>query len=183
MCGFAVAFMSAFLPLGILAELVSIGTLFAFVIVCGAVLVMRRTNPNAERPFRAPLVPFVPIAGISICLLLLMFSLPAENWYRLIGWLIIGLMIYFGYGRRHGASWAKHNSPGTRPPDRRWAWGSSMIRDDLRVRPEDPAPDARDLAIMAARRWVSSCLFALTLASALVGLAGLGVLAAPHGRS
>ena len=100
LCGFAVAFMSAFLPLGILAELVSIGTLFAFVIVCGAVLIMRRTNPDAERPFRAPLVPFVPIAGIAICLLL-MFSLPVDNWYRLIGWLALGLVIYFSYGRRH----------------------------------------------------------------------------------
>ncbi len=102
LCGFAVAFMSAFLPLGILAELVSIGTLFAFVIVCGAVLVMRRTNPNAERPFRAPLVPFVPIAGIAICLLL-MFSLPWENWARLLIWLAIGLAIYFGYSRKHSA--------------------------------------------------------------------------------
>ena len=112
MCGFAVAFMSAFLPLGILAELVSIGTLFAFVIVCGAVLIMRRTNPNAERPFRAPLVPFVPIAGIAICLLL-MFSLPAENWYRLIGWLVIGLVIYFTYGRRHSILAARN--AGTTP--------------------------------------------------------------------
>lgn len=98
LCGFAVALMSSLLPLGILAELVSIGTLFAFAIVCGAVLVMRRTNPGAERPFRAPLVPFVPIAGIAICLLL-MFSLPWENWARLIGWLVLGLVIYFGYGR------------------------------------------------------------------------------------
>ena len=107
MCGFAVALMSSFLPLGILAELVSIGTLFAFVIVCGAVLVMRRTNPHAERPFRAPLVPFVPIAGIAICLLL-MFSLPVENWVRLIGWLALGLVIYFTYGRRHSIL-AAHN--------------------------------------------------------------------------
>ncbi len=112
MCGFAVALMSGFLPLGILAELVSIGTLFAFVIVCGAVLIMRRTNPDAERPFRAPLVPFVPIAGISICLLL-MFSLPAENWYRLLGWLAIGLVIYFSYGRKHSVL-AEHNA-GTNP--------------------------------------------------------------------
>ena len=78
----------------------SIGTLFAFVIVCGAVLVMRRTNPDAVRPFRAPFVPLVPILGILTCLLL-MFSLPAENWYRLIIWLLIGLVIYFLYGRRH----------------------------------------------------------------------------------
>jgi APA family basic amino acid/polyamine antiporter len=82
------------------AFLVNIGTLFAFVVVCAAVLIMRRTNPDAERPFRAPLVPFVPIAGILTCLLL-MFSLPAENWWRLIIWLLIGFCIYFFYGRHH----------------------------------------------------------------------------------
>src|SRR5438477_8793753 len=98
--GFFVAAMAGFLPLSILAEMTNIGTLFAFVIVCGAVIVMRRTNPNAERPFRAPFVPLVPILGILICLLL-MFSLPAENWYRLIIWLALGLIIYFAYGRRH----------------------------------------------------------------------------------
>lgn len=98
--GLFVAAMAGFIPLSILAEMTSIGTLFAFVIVCGAVLVMRRTNPNANRPFRAPLVPLIPILGILTCLLL-MFSLPAENWYRLIIWLLIGLAIYFLYGRRH----------------------------------------------------------------------------------
>jgi APA family basic amino acid/polyamine antiporter len=98
--GLFVAAMAGFIPLSILAEMTSIGTLFAFVIVCGAVIVMRRTNPNAKRPFRAPFVPLVPILGILTCLLL-MFSLPAENWYRLIIWLIIGLIIYFLYGRRH----------------------------------------------------------------------------------
>jgi APA family basic amino acid/polyamine antiporter len=98
--GLFVGAMAGFIPLSILAEMTSIGTLFAFVIVCGAVLVMRRTNPNANRPFRAPLVPLVPILGILTCLLL-MFSLPVENWYRLIIWLIIGLVIYFSYGRRH----------------------------------------------------------------------------------
>src|SRR2546430_520844 len=96
--GLFVATMAGLLPLGILAEMTSIGTLFAFVIVCGAVLVMRKTNPDAKRPFRAPLVPLVPILGILTCLLL-MFSLPAENWYRLIIWLVIGFNIYFGYGR------------------------------------------------------------------------------------
>jgi APA family basic amino acid/polyamine antiporter len=96
--GLFVASMAGFIPLSILAEMTSIGTLFAFVIVCGAVLVMRRTNPNANRPFRAPFVPLIPILGILTCLLL-MFSLPAENWYRLIIWLVIGFNIYFGYGR------------------------------------------------------------------------------------
>src|SRR5256884_709891 len=104
--GLFVASMAGFLPLSILAEMTSIGTLFAFVIACGAVLVMRRTNPDAKRPFRAPFVPLVPILGILTCLLL-MFSLPAENWYRLIIWLLIGLVIYFAYGRRHSVM-ARH---------------------------------------------------------------------------
>ena len=98
--GSIVALMAALLPLRVLAELVNIGTLFAFVIVCAAVLIMRRTNPDADRPFRAPLVPLTPILGIATCLLL-MFSLPGENWLRLVIWLALGLAIYFGYGRRH----------------------------------------------------------------------------------
>lgn len=98
--GLFVGTLAAFLPLRILAELVNIGTLLAFTIVCAAVLIMRVRHPEAERPFRAPFVPFVPIAGILMCLML-MFSLPAENWWRLIIWLAIGLFIYFGYGRHH----------------------------------------------------------------------------------
>jgi len=90
---------AALLPIDVLLTLVNIGTLFAFVIVCAAVLIMRRTHPDAERPFRAPLVPLVPILGIATCLVL-MFSLPAENWLRLAVWLLIGFAIYFGYGRR-----------------------------------------------------------------------------------
>src|ERR1043166_2070297 len=99
--GIFVAGMAGFIPLSILAEMTSIGTLFAFVIVCGAVMVMRRTNPDANRPFRAPLVPVVPILGIATCLLL-MFSLPYENWVRLIVWLAVGLVIYLAYVPRHG---------------------------------------------------------------------------------
>ena len=78
----------------------NIGTLFAFLIVCTAVPIMRRTQPNARRPFRVPLGPVFPILGILSCLLL-MFSLPVENWWRLIIWLGIGLAIYFFYGRKH----------------------------------------------------------------------------------
>jgi APA family basic amino acid/polyamine antiporter len=95
-----VALMGGFLPLRVLAELVNIGTLLAFVIVCLAVLVLRKTNPGAKRPFRVPLVPFVPICGILLCTLL-MFSLPAENWWRLFIWLALGLVIYYAYGRHH----------------------------------------------------------------------------------
>ena len=98
--GIFVATVAAFVPLKILAELVNIGTLLAFVMVCFAVLIMRRTNPKAHRPFRAPFVPATPILGICFCLLL-MFSLPSENWIRLIVWLAIGFVIYFLYGRQH----------------------------------------------------------------------------------
>jgi APA family basic amino acid/polyamine antiporter len=98
--GLFVGSLAAFLPINILSDLVNIGTLFAFVIVCLAVMIMRRTHPDAKRPFRAPLVPLVPILGILTCLLL-MFSLPPENWLRLLIWLLIGFLIYFGYGKGH----------------------------------------------------------------------------------
>ena len=98
--GVFVATLSGLLPIDALLHLTNIGTLLAFVIVCAAVLIMRRTHPDAERPFRVPFFPFVPIAGI-LCCLLLMFSLPVDNWWRLIVWLLIGFLIYFLYGRRH----------------------------------------------------------------------------------
>jgi basic amino acid/polyamine antiporter, APA family len=98
--GSVVGLMGALLPLRILAELVNIGTLLAFVIVCAAVLIMRSLHPEMERPFRCPLVPLVPLLGIAFCLLL-MFSLPTENWFRLIAWLLLGMVIYFGYGKHH----------------------------------------------------------------------------------
>jgi len=98
--GALVALAAGLLPIDALLLLTNIGTLFAFVIVCGAVLVMCRTNPNAERPFRCPMVPIVPILGIVLCLTM-MFSLPVDNWWRLIIWLGIGLVVYFLYGIRH----------------------------------------------------------------------------------
>src|ERR1700674_3421612 len=98
--GAFVAALSAFLPIDLLLMLVNMGTLLAFVLVCAAVLVMRRTHPDTPRPFRAPLVPLVPLLGIASCLLL-MFSLPVENWLRLVICLAVGLAIYLGYGRRH----------------------------------------------------------------------------------
>ena len=96
--GIFVAALAGFLPIGILSDLVNIGTLLAFAIVCSAVLIMRKTDPDAKRPFRAPLVPLMPILGILFCFLL-MFSLPPENWLRLVGWLLVGFVIYFGYSR------------------------------------------------------------------------------------
>jgi len=74
--------------------------LLAFVLVCSGVLVMRKKHPEAERPFRAPLFPWVPILGVVFCLTL-MFSLGWHNWMRLFVWLAIGMVIYFFYGRRH----------------------------------------------------------------------------------
>src|SRR5437763_1649586 len=106
--GLFVASMAGFIPLSILAEMTSIGTLFAFVIVCGAVIVMRRTNPNANRPFRAPFVPLVPILGIMTCLLLI-FLIPFEVWVRMFFTLIFGLVIFFLYGRRHSVM-SKHTA-------------------------------------------------------------------------
>jgi basic amino acid/polyamine antiporter, APA family len=98
--GACVTVMTAFLPIDALLHLTNIGTLFAFIIVCAAVWVMRYVNPAAPRPFRCPMVPIVPLLGIFCCLVL-MLSLPGANWLRLFGWLAIGLVIYFCYGMWH----------------------------------------------------------------------------------
>src|SRR6202011_1732025 len=95
-----VAPLGGFLPLKIVGHMTSIGTLFAFVIVCAGVLVMRRTHPTTPRPFRTPLVPLIPILGI-LWNFSMMYSLGLENWLRLIVWLLIGQAIYFGYSRYH----------------------------------------------------------------------------------
>jgi basic amino acid/polyamine antiporter, APA family len=98
--GVFVGALAGFMPLGALLNLTNIGTLLAFSIVCVAVLIMRKIHPEAERPFRCPWVPVVPICGVLSCLLL-MFSLPAANWWRLGIWLVIGLVIYFSYSQKH----------------------------------------------------------------------------------
>jgi basic amino acid/polyamine antiporter, APA family len=100
MIGSIVAIVAALTPISVLGEMVSIGTLFAFILVCGAVIYLRRSDSDASRPFRAPGVPIVPILGILFCLLL-MAGLPLVTWIRLFVWLIIGLIIYFTYGRNH----------------------------------------------------------------------------------
>ena len=95
-----VGLFAAFAPIQIVGEMTSIGTLFAFVLVCAGILVMRRTHPNLHRPFRTPLVPLVPILGILSCLAL-MFGLGLSNWLRLFVWMAIGMIVYFTYGRHH----------------------------------------------------------------------------------
>lgn len=100
---FFLVFVSLFaglVPVSDLGHMVSIGTLFAFVLVCIGILVLRKSLPDAIRPFRTPLVPFVPIMGILVCIYL-MYSLPAESWIRLFIWMALGIAIYFSYGRQH----------------------------------------------------------------------------------
>jgi basic amino acid/polyamine antiporter, APA family len=97
--GLAAALAGMF-PLGLLGELVSIGTLLAFAIVCGGVMILRRIAPAAHRPFRTPWVPFIPIAGVISCTVL-MLSLPASTWIRMVVWTALGLLVYAFYGRRH----------------------------------------------------------------------------------
>lgn len=98
--GLGTAVLAGLFPIEDLVQMTNIGTLFAFAVVCGAVLVLRRTHPAAPRPFRVPALPVVSVVGILGCLGL-MLSLPPHNWIRLFGWMAIGLVIYFSYGRRH----------------------------------------------------------------------------------
>ena len=95
--GVAVALLAAFANLDVFVELTNIGTLFAFILVCAAVIILRRREPNRPRPFRTPLVPWVPLFGIAVCLYL-MLNLPAATWIRFGIWLLIGVVIYFAYG-------------------------------------------------------------------------------------
>ncbi|EGK02050.1 MULTISPECIES: amino acid permease [Dysgonomonas] len=94
------ALIAGLFPLHVLSELVSIGTLMAFTIVCISIVILRKTQPDLKRPFKTPLVPFIPLAGAAICIVQ-MLSLPWSTWERLIGWTVIGFVIYFTYGIKH----------------------------------------------------------------------------------
>jgi APA family basic amino acid/polyamine antiporter len=98
--GVIVGIVGGLVPIGILGELVSIGTLLAFVIVCAGIIVLRHTRPDLPRPFRTPLNPIVPALGILSCGYL-MYGLPLDTWLRLIIWMAIGFVIYFAYSRKH----------------------------------------------------------------------------------
>ena len=98
--GVVAAAVAGMFPIALLGELVSIGTLLAFVIVCGGIWVLRVRRPELERPFRTPWVPLVPMLGIAVCGYM-MYGLPIDTWIRLGVWMALGLLIYFGYGIRH----------------------------------------------------------------------------------
>ena len=95
-----VGLLAAFVPASVAGEMCSIGTLFAFSLVCAGVLIVRRTMPDAPRSFKTPWVPFVPIGGIIPCVVMMVF-LPADTWIRLVLWMLIGLDIYVHYGIKH----------------------------------------------------------------------------------
>ena len=108
--GVLAASIAAFVPLAEIAKLVNIGTLFAFLLVNIGVIVLRRTKPDLERPYRVPFVPFVPLIGAGLCIFLMKY-LDGTTWIRFGIWLLIGLVIYFTHGRRHSV--LKNQEPST----------------------------------------------------------------------
>ncbi|NVO84334.1 amino acid permease [Hymenobacter terrestris] len=112
--GLFIALFAGFVPISVVGEMTSIGTLLAFVMVCAGVLIMRKREPDAPRPFRTPWVPLVPILGILTCVVM-MVSMPWETWLRLAVWLAIGLVIYYGYGRKHSKLGQQARAAAARP--------------------------------------------------------------------
>ncbi len=98
--GIAISIMAALVPIGEAADMTNIGTLFAFTLVCGGVIVLRRTRPELHRPFRVPFMPVVPILAMAACLGLMTF-LPLVTWIRFVVWTIVGIAVYFGYSIKH----------------------------------------------------------------------------------
>jgi APA family basic amino acid/polyamine antiporter len=115
-----VGIFAAFVPGDIVGDMTSIGTLFAFMLVCIGVMILRKSDPNTPRPFRTPWVPFVPVLGAVVCLLM-MLGLGEFNWLRLIIWMAIGFVVYFTYSKKH-----------------------SLIRKGVVVLPHDPQPPMLD---------------------------------------
>lgn len=119
-----VSLFAAFVPARVVGEMTSIGTLFAFILVCIGVVIMRKTMPNAPRAFKTPLVPLVPYLGVFTCLFMMVF-LPLDTWIRLIVWMILGLDIYLAYGVRH--SILSSGSPETVPQGNKVGGMSGLI--------------------------------------------------------
>ncbi|GHF39171.1 MULTISPECIES: amino acid permease [Streptomyces] len=107
--GVVVAVVAGFTSIDVLAELVNIGTLFAFVVVALGVVILRRTRPDLPRAFRTPFVPAVPVLSVTASVWL-MLNLPAETWLRFAAWMVLGVAVYFAYGRRHSRVGARNAS-------------------------------------------------------------------------
>lgn len=97
-----VSLFAAFVPGDVVGDMTSIGTLFAFVLVSIGIIVLRKTDPEVARPFRTPFVPVVPLLGVAVCFFMI-YHLGWENWARLVGWLVIGFIVYFTYSIKHSA--------------------------------------------------------------------------------
>jgi basic amino acid/polyamine antiporter, APA family len=98
--GLVTAFVAGFTPINEVAELVNIGTLSAFIVICGSIMILRRRNPDLPRKFRTPWVPFIPLVGIGFSIWLIV-SLPPITWIRFAAWLVIGMLVYYFYGMRN----------------------------------------------------------------------------------
>jgi len=115
--GVVVALMAGLIPLSTLAELVNIGTLFAFILVNIGVIVLRRTRPDMDRPFRVPFSPVFPLIGVAFCVYLAQ-DLPGLTWIRFVVWMAVGLAVYAGYGYRNSRLRARAGATGARPGNR-----------------------------------------------------------------
>lgn len=107
-----ISLFAGLVPIRVVGEMTSIGTLLAFVMVCLGVIILRKTDPDAPRTFKTPLVPLVPILGIITCVIMMVY-LPGDTWIRLIVWLIIGLIVYFLYGKKNSKLRKEQNLPNT----------------------------------------------------------------------
>jgi len=109
-----VGLFAAFVPEDIVGDMTSIGTLFAFILVCVGVWILRKKRPDLKRTFRAPLVPLFPMLGVVVCGAMI-FGLGIANWLRLGVWLVVGLFIYAFYGRKHSKLRGAATTPGSAP--------------------------------------------------------------------